>query len=121
LLTAYPGWHATIPECKIAKLYRRILGIEAPWQVDSVELKPEAGEAHVLLAHQHGMEWPCQECGVACKLHDHQPRRQWRHLGTCQYRTILHAAPPRSACSEHGVRVVKTGVGGALQPVHAAV
>src|SRR5215469_12381442 len=40
-------------------------------------------------------------------LYDHQAERQWRHLDTCQYRTILHAAPPRSQCREHGVRVVK--------------
>src|SRR5437879_12324711 len=33
--------------------------------------------------------------------------REWRHLDTCQYRTILHAAPPRLQCPEHGVRVVK--------------
>ena len=89
------------------ELYRRILGIEAPWQVDSVDLKLEAGEVHVRLAHQDRMDWPCPECGASCKLHDHQPERQWRHLDTCQYRTILHAAPPRSECPEHGVRVVK--------------
>ncbi len=37
----------------------------------------------------------------------HQPERRWRHLETCQYQTILRAEPPRSDCSEHGVRVVK--------------
>ena len=42
-----------------------------------------------------------------CALHDHQPERRWRHLDTCQYRTILHARPPRSDCSEHGPRVVR--------------
>ena len=89
------------------ELYRRILGIEPPWQVDSVELNLEAGEVHVYLAHPDRMEWPCPECGEACKLHDHQPERQWRHLDTCQYRTILHAAPPRSACPKHGARVVQ--------------
>ena len=31
------------------ELYRPILGIEAPWFVDSVELKLEAGEIHVYL------------------------------------------------------------------------
>jgi transposase len=61
----------------------------------------------VWLAHREGIDWPCPECGAACPLHDHQPVRRWRHLDTCQYRTILHAAPPRSACPEHGVRVVK--------------
>lgn len=89
------------------ELYRRILGIEPPWYVDSVELKLEDGEVHVRLAHQDNIDWPCPECGAACRLHDHQPERQWRHLDTCQYRTILHAEPPRSACPEHGVRVVK--------------
>ena len=89
------------------ELYRRILGIEAPWYVDSVELKLEVGEIHVRLAHHDMIDWPCPECGAACKLYDHQPERQWRHLDTCQYQTILHAEPPRSECSNHGVRVVK--------------
>jgi transposase len=40
-------------------------------------------------------------------LYDHQPERQWRHLDTCQYRTILHADPPRTQCPTNGVRVVK--------------
>ena len=65
------------------------------------------GEVHVQLAHEQLAHWPCPECGAACKLHDHQPERQWRHLDTCQYRTILHAEPPRSECGEHGVRVAK--------------
>jgi hypothetical protein len=33
------------------ELYRRILGTEAPWFVDSVDLKLEAGEIHVYLRH----------------------------------------------------------------------
>jgi transposase len=89
------------------ELYRRILGIEAPWYVDSVELKLEQGEVHVRLAHHDMIGWPCPECGAPGKLYDHQPERQWRHLDTCQYQTILHAEPPRSECSQHGVRVVK--------------
>ena len=34
------------------ELYRRILGIEAPWSVKSVDLKLEAGEVHVYLVHE---------------------------------------------------------------------
>src|ERR1700719_2499725 len=34
-------------------------------------------------------------------------RARWRHLDTCQDRTILHASPPRSNCPEHGARTVK--------------
>src|SRR5438309_335324 len=89
------------------ELYRRILGIEAPWQVERVELKVQQGEVHVYLAHQDDRQWVCAVCGALAPLYDHQPEREWRHLDTCQYRTILHASPPRTQCAEHGVRVVK--------------
>jgi transposase len=96
-----------MPGMQDHELYRRILGIEAPWFVDSVELKLESGEIHVHLRHHDMINWPCAQCGAACKLYDHQPERQWRHLDTCQYQTILHAEPPRSACPEHGVKVIR--------------
>jgi transposase len=89
------------------ELYAQILGICAPWRVESVDLKLTEGEVHVHLAHEAGLTWPCPECGAPCPLHDHQAERRWRHLDTCQYRTVLHAEPPRSNCSEHGVRTVK--------------
>jgi len=89
------------------ELYRQILGIEAPWYVKEVELKLSEGEVHAYLDHEEVESWPCAECGAASKLHDHQPERRWRHLDTCQYRTILHAPVPRAECQEHGVRVVK--------------
>ena len=89
------------------ELYRRILGVENPWRVASVDLQLTPKEVHVYLAHEDLPTWPCAECGAASKLYDHQPERQWRHLDTCQYRTILHAEPPRSQCPTHGVRVVK--------------
>jgi transposase len=89
------------------ELYRQILGIEAPWLVERVELKLTAGEVHVYLKQQEMGSWPCPECGANCQLYDHQGERQWRHLDTCQYQTILHAQPPRTQCSQHGVRVVK--------------
>lgn len=89
------------------ELYRQILGIKAPWYVKSVDLKLEVGEVHVHLAHEPVAEWPCPECGNECKLYDHQAERQWRHLDTCQYQTILHGEPPRSQCPQHGAKVVK--------------
>ena len=36
---------------------------------DSVELKL-VGEVHVHLAHHEMMDWPCPECGAACKLYE---------------------------------------------------
>jgi transposase len=89
------------------ELYRRILGIESPWSVASVDLQLTPREVHIHLTHADLPSWPCAECGAPSKLYDHQPERRWRHLDTCQYRTILHADPPRSQCPTHGVRVVK--------------
>ena len=73
------------------ELYRRILGIEKPWSVASVDLQLLPKEVHIYLTHEELPSWPCAECGTASKLYDHQPERQWRHLDTCQYHTILHA------------------------------
>ena len=77
------------------ELYRQILGIETPWLVDRVELKLDEGEIHVYVDHKE-TDWPCSECGRPCRLYDHQSERRWRHLDTCQSRTILRAAVPRS-------------------------
>ena len=89
------------------ELYRQILGVESPWKVERLELSRADGEVHVFLEHDEQVRWPCRQCSAVCALHDHQPERRWRHLDTCQYRTILHARPPRSDCTEHGPRVVR--------------
>jgi transposase len=70
-------------------------------------LNLEEGKIHIYLTHAEDLRWPCPECGAQCPLYDHQPERTWRHLDTCQYQTILHAAPPRARCDEHGPRVVQ--------------
>jgi transposase len=88
-------------------LYEQILGIQKPWHVDGVDLRLEPGEVHIYLSHDEQANWKCPECDQECSLYDHQEERQWRHLDTCQYKTILHAHPPRSNCKEHGVKVVK--------------
>lgn len=89
------------------ELYRQILGISAPWYVDRVELELKKGEVRVFVDHEGDVEWPCAECGRPCRLYDHQEERIWRHLDTCQFRTVLHAKVPRSDCPEHGAKVVK--------------
>jgi transposase len=89
------------------QLYEQILGIPSPWFVKHVELKLNEGEVHVHLEHRDRSSWQCPECGRECPLHDHTASRTWRHLDTCQYRTVLHAASPRTACPEHGVHAVR--------------
>jgi len=87
------------------ELYRKILGIEEPWTVKDVELDREKGEVRVELAHRAGEGLRCPECGTLSPGYDARARR-WRHLDTCQFRTILMAQVPRVSCPEHGVRQV---------------
>lgn len=89
------------------QLYAQILGIQAPWFVERVELDIEGEAVRVYLAHEEAANWSCPECGRACALYDHQRERTWRHLDTCQYQTQLSAAVPRTHCPEHGVRAVR--------------
>jgi len=86
------------------ELYQKILGIEAPWEVEDVELDMAAKEVRVHLRHTAPLP-PCPTCGKPCSRHDTRPRR-WRHLDTCQYPTILVAEVPRVDCGEHGVHQV---------------
>ena len=86
-------------------LYARILGVESPWQVTDVELRQGAGEVEVRVEYSAAKALLCSECGAPSARYDTRERR-WRHLPTCQYKTILVAAVPRTRCPEHGVKTV---------------
>jgi transposase len=87
------------------ELFRRILGLESPWQVDNVSLEEADGELVVHVNRRDGAALSCPECGQGMTGYDTVSRR-WRHLDTCQYQTILEAAVPRGQCVEHGVRQI---------------
>ncbi len=86
------------------QLYAQILGITSPWTVTNVELDLPHDEVRVHVEHA-GESLACPACGEACPRYDKRERR-WRHLDTCQYRTILIADVPRVNCAEHGVKQV---------------
>src|SRR5436190_8522917 len=87
------------------QLYAQILGIQQPWEVRSVELRRAEGEVRVAVGLR-GRKRCCPVCGKRGIGYDERPR-EWRHLDTCQYRTILVATVPRVTCAEHGVRQVE--------------
>ena len=87
------------------ELYTQILGIRSPWQVAEVELSVEAGEVKVYVEQEPGAQQRCPKCGEVCAGYDHR-RRSWRHLDTCQFKTILIADVPRVTCPQHGVVTV---------------
>lgn len=87
-------------------LYAQILGITPPWFVQAVELELQQGEVTVKLDHDPSKPLNCPTCGKVAPGYDTRLRR-WRHLDTCQYRTVIEANVPRIECKEHGVLQIK--------------
>jgi transposase len=83
-------------------LYAAILNIRLPWQITSVDLDSKAEEVRVLIEAVQGTRFPCPQCQSVCPGYDTR-RRSWRHLDTCQFKTVLIADVPRVECGEHGV------------------
>lgn len=86
-------------------LYAQILGIESPWQVANVELRVSEEEVVVHVEQKEGTRSCCPTCGKESPGYDSRTRR-WRHLDTCQYKTILVADVSRVECKAHGVVTV---------------
>lgn len=86
---------------KDTQLYQQILGIQKPWKVVSVNVSIADDEVEVVVGHA-GSRRHCPKCGKSCSGYDKR-RRRWRHLDTCQLKTLLVADVPRVSCPEHGV------------------
>lgn len=86
------------------ELYQHILGLESPWSVGEVKLDVENQKIIVHVVHPEGTRFCCSECDESLPCYDHAPERQWRHLDSCQFQTILRAKVPRVNCPVHGVK-----------------
>ncbi len=60
------------------------------------------GQVIVHVERKAGAQPCCPTCSKPAPDYDSR-RRRWRHLDTCQYKTILEADVPRVKCPEHGV------------------
>lgn len=88
------------------RLYERILGLPEPWRVIDVQLRQQEGEVIVQVAMSGAPELCCPECEGPMVGYDTRPR-QWRHLDTCQYKTIIQTDVPRGHCPIHGVHQIQ--------------
>jgi transposase len=84
------------------QLYSQILGIAVPWTVDSVDLRLTEQKVTVKLSFDKEYRFVCPQCSKEAPRYD-RIRRQWRHLDTCQFETIIEGDIPRVQCKEHGV------------------
>jgi transposase len=89
------------------QLYSQLLGISAPWKVERVDMDVHALRVDVYLAEAAQTKFCCPHCAQELGLYDHTPPRQWRHLDSCQFQTVLHARIPRIKCKQHGVMQVE--------------
>jgi transposase len=87
-------------------LYRHLLGITSPWEVNRVDLSVANERVDVWVTHPKGTRFSCPECETELPVYDHAEERGWRHLDSCQFATYLRARPPRVSCAEHGVHQV---------------
>ena len=89
------------------ELYRHLLGLVAPWEVERVDLSTTDGRVEVWVAHPKRTRFTCPDCERELAVYDHSEERAWRHLDSCAFLTFLHASAPRVKCPEHGVRQVR--------------
>jgi len=87
------------------ELYARILGLIEPWFVEDVALEQASTEILIKVGLKGPIVLVCPVCQGKMTGHDSR-KRQWRHLDTCQYKTILEADVPRGRCEEHGVKQI---------------
>lgn len=88
------------------ELYRQMLGLTTPWDVERVDLNMTEQRVDVYVRHPARQRFACPQCGRELGVYDHQSARAWRHLDSMQCLTYLHARAPRVSCPEHGVRQV---------------
>ncbi len=83
------------------ELYQQVLGLLAPWWVAEVKLDVETTQIRVE-GGEAGL-WPCPHCQKEMGCYDHAPKRTWRHLNTCQLKTLVHSRIPRVECPKYGI------------------
>lgn len=86
------------------QIYTQILGISKPRKFMSVDVSLADSQVEVHVKH-NGSKLRCLQFNKVCPGYDNHPRR-WRHLDTCQPKTVLVADVLGVECSEHGVVTV---------------
>ncbi len=78
---------------KDTDLYQQVLGLDKPWQVREVKLELAAKRVTVIIECDRGVRWGDPADGSRAHIHG-WTKRQWRHLDTCQFETVLEAEVP---------------------------
>lgn len=79
---------------KDTALYEQLLGLKSPWSVRAVEVLMAEQRVVVEVALEEGVLW-VDPADPSRRAHIHGWReREWRHLDTCQFETVIKARVP---------------------------
>lgn len=87
------------------QLYKVLLGVEEPWRIADVQMSVQQETITVRVELPEATRLPCPACGALRPIKDRR-ERQWRHLDTCQFKTLVCSPLPRTDCPGCGVKTV---------------
>ena len=96
----------TSKDRSLTQHYQQMFGDTSPWEVSEVRLDVARLVNEVRLTVRPDTIWGCPQCHIRMHVKEWRTRR-WRHLDSCQFKTILEAAVPVVECSEHGAQTVQ--------------
>lgn len=86
------------------EFYDGILGLTPPWKVEAVQLDTDRKSVEVKVGYKAGTLW-ASEAGERLPTYDHV-ERQWRHLDTCGFETLIICRVPRVQTPEGRIETV---------------
>lgn len=86
------------------QLYKEMLGLQGSWYIKSVTLSKEIKQVTVEVALRKGLVWADPTNRTARAHINDWTERQWRHLDTCQFKTIIKARVPQLKYSDGTVK-----------------
>ena len=86
------------------QLYKEMLGLQGSWYIKSVTLSKEIKQVTVEVALRKGLVWADPTNRTARAHINGWTERQWRHLDTCQFKTIIKARVPQLKYSDGTVK-----------------
>lgn len=87
-------------------LFTKLLQLEDGWFVESVETDFKQEEIYIQIECILD-QLEDAETGELCRVYDHAPSREWRHLDTMQYKTFLRCKLPRLITSRGKVKTIQ--------------
>jgi transposase len=85
---------------KDTALYEHLLGLKSPWSVKSVDLSLTARRVVVEVVLKRSQVWADPTDSTKRAHINGWSERQWRHLDTCQFETIIKARVPQLKYSD---------------------